>query len=116
MSTACVQPFLARVRHQPGVTIIDLEGEIDMHAEMALQQAYMEGESHSAHLILLNFRRVTSINTAGIALLRSLQSRSRQLRHLMLVHGLKSRYVELCQLTCLIDFMGIGIDEATISA
>ena len=58
----------ATVRQEPGVTVIDLTGEINGFAQDALDAAYAEAESNDPEAILLNFEGVDYINSTGIAL------------------------------------------------
>ena len=45
----------ASVRHQPGVSVVDLHGEINVFAEDVLNAAYAEAERRELDGILLNF-------------------------------------------------------------
>ncbi|TMB84701.1 MAG: anti-sigma factor antagonist [Chloroflexi bacterium] len=78
----------AQVRHQPRVAIIDLHGEINAFAEDVLNKAYAEAESRRAEVILLNFSDVDYINS----------------------------YVEIFQITRLVDFMSVFPDEKSALA
>ena len=104
------------VRHQPRVAIIDLEGEIDAFAENALNAAYAEAESRGADVILLNFSKVDYINSTGIALIVGLLARARKSKRHLLASGLSDHYVEIFQITRLVDFMSVFPDEASALA
>jgi len=106
----------ARVRHQPRVAIIDLEGEIDSFAEDVLNASYAEAESREANVILLNFSKVDYINSTGIALIVSLLARARKSKRRLLAYGLSSHYVEIFQITSLVDFMNVFPDEPSALA
>jgi len=97
-----IKRLQANVRHQPGIAIIDLHGEIDASAESVLNTAYNEAESQEADSILLNFSDVQYINSTGIALIVSL-----------LACGLSDHYVEIFKITRLADFMSVFPDEAS---
>jgi anti-sigma B factor antagonist len=103
--------FEARVRYQPRVAIIDLEGEIDSFAEDMLNAAYAEAESLEANVILLNFSKVVYINSTGIALIVGLLARARKSKRRLLAWGLSEHYVEIFQITRLVDFMNVFPDE-----
>jgi anti-anti-sigma factor len=108
--------FEAHVRYQPRVAIIDLEGEIDSFAEDMLNDAYAEAESRDAKVILLNFSKVDYINSTGIALIVGLLARARKSKRHLLASGLSEHYVEIFQITRLVDFMSVFPDEASALA
>src|SRR5437763_11571986 len=106
----------AQVRHQPRVAIVELEGEIDSFAEDVLNAAYAEAESRDANVILLNFSDVDYINSTGIALIVSLLARARKSKRRLLACGLSDHYVEIFQITRLVDFMSVFPDEKSALA
>src|SRR5438093_13220679 len=106
----------AQVRHQPRVAIVDLQGEIDSFAEDVLNAAYAEAESRDANVILLNFSKVDYINSTGIALIVSLLARARKSKRRLLAYGLSNHYVEIFQITRLVDFMNVFPDEVSALA
>lgn len=106
----------AQVRHQPAVAIIDLHGEINAFAEERLNAAYAEAESSAPDMILLNFSDVDYINSTGIALIVSLLARARKSKRRLLACGLSDHYVEIFQITRLVDFMNVFPDEKSALA
>lgn len=106
----------AHVRHQPRVAIIDLHGEINAFAEDVLNAAYADAESRQSDVILLNFSDVDYINSTGIALIVSLLARARKSKRRLLACGLSSHYVEIFQITRLVDFMSVFPDETSALA
>jgi anti-sigma B factor antagonist len=106
----------AHVRHQPRVAIIDLHGEINAFAEDVLNTAYTDAESRKADVILLNFSEVDYINSTGIALIVSLLARARKSKRSLLACGLSNHYVEIFQITRLVDFMSVFPDEKSALA
>lgn len=105
--------FEAQVRSQPSVAIIDLHGEINAFAEDTLNAAYAEAEKRGSDMILLNFSDVDYINSTGIALIVGLLARARKTRRRLLACGLSDHYVEIFQITRLVDFMNVFPDEAS---
>ncbi len=101
----------ASVRYQPRVSIVDLHGEINAFAEDVLNAAYAEAESRDSDVILLNFSDVDYINSTGIALIVSLLARARKAKRKLLACGLSQHYVEIFQITRLVDFMSVYPDE-----
>ncbi len=55
--------FEARVRHQPGAAVLELQGEINAFGSEALNAAYAEAEQHNPEVVLLNFTGVDYINS-----------------------------------------------------
>ena len=106
----------AQVRHQPRVAIIDLHGEINAFAEDVHNMAYADAESRKAEVILLNFSEVDYINSTGIALIVSLLARARKSKRRLLACGLSDHYVEIFQITRLVDFMSVFPDEKSALA
>ena len=107
-----VKTLEANVRHQPGLTVIDLQGDIDAAAEATLNQAYNQAEQNNANPILLNFDKVEYINSTGIALIVGLLAKARQAHRRLMTCGLSDHYLEIFQITRLADFMTIYDDEA----
>ncbi len=106
----------AKVRHESGIAIVDLHGEINAFAEDALNGAYSEAEGNGPGAILLNFGGVDYINSTGIALIVSLLARARASHHRLLACCLSDHYVEIFQITRLVDFMSVFPDEASAIA
>ncbi|HEX9922396.1 MAG TPA: STAS domain-containing protein [Anaerolineae bacterium] len=106
----------ASVRHQPGVAIIDLAGEINAAAEQTLQTVYAAAESQNPGAILLNFSAVDYINSTGIALIVRLLAQARKSQRRLLAYGLNDHYREIFRITSLVDFISIFPDEATALA
>ncbi len=108
--------FEASVRHQQGVAVIDLSGEVNGFADEALNAAYAEAVSPDPASVLLNFHGVSYINSTGIALIVSLLAQARKSHRPLLVCGLSDHYREIFQITRLADFMSIYPDEASAIA
>lgn len=106
-------PLKASVRHHLGVAIVDLRGEIDGGAEEVMDKAYARAEEHDPATILLNFSRVTYINSKGIALIVLLLARSQKSDRRLLACGLTDHFREIFQITRLSDYIGVCRDEET---
>lgn len=102
-----------RVRHLPGIAIIELHGEINAFAEQALTAAYGEACTQNPGSLLLDFSKVDYINSTGIALIVSLMAKTRQANCRLIAYGLSDHYLEIFTITRLSDFMKIYPDEAT---
>jgi anti-sigma B factor antagonist len=104
-------PFSAQVRNLAPTAAIDLHGEINAFAEPELSAAYSEAESYNPEKILLSFSGVDYINSTGIALIVGLLARARKAHRELLVCGLSDHYLEIFEITRLVDFMTIYTDE-----
>jgi anti-sigma B factor antagonist len=111
-----VGAFEATARSRDGISVIDLHGEIDTHAEAALAAAYAEATSTDPPAVVLNFSGVDYINSTGIALIVGLLARARKERRAIGACGLMEHYREIFQITRLSDFMGIYPDEEAAAA
>ena len=105
--------FEARVRLRAGQPVIDLLGEINAFASGDLSAAYHEAETQSPGDVLLNFDKVDYINSTGIALIVGLLAKARQSGRRLKVCGLSEHYMEIFQITRLIDFMRVYPDEVS---
>jgi anti-anti-sigma factor len=106
-----VRELVAAVRDHDGVSVVDLEGDIDRASNAALRAAYAEAAGSGRGTIVLSFERVGYINSTGIALIVGLLAQARADGHRIVACGLTDHYREIFQLTRLSDFMGIYPDE-----
>jgi anti-anti-sigma factor len=107
------------VNSAPGadsVAIIDLRGEINASAEGTLNAAYAEAGRWNPTAIVLNFCGVDYINSTGIALIVGLLAQARKANRRLLTFGLSDHYIEIFQITRLVDYMSIYPDEASALA
>jgi anti-anti-sigma factor len=107
------KPFEAAVRHESGVAIIDLYGDIDSFAEQNLNASYAEAQSFGPSKIVLNFGGVIYINSTGIALIVGLLAEARKSHIDLVTYGLSDHYAEIFRITRLADFMTIVSDESS---
>ena len=105
------QNFEAQVHPENGLAVIELQGEINATAEEALNQAYSQADHRDPSTILLNFEKVTYINSTGIALIVGMLAQARKSHRSMVVYGLSDHYKEIFHITRLSDFMTIYPDE-----
>ena len=99
------------VRHQDGVPVLDLVGDIDATAEAALQNAYDEAASDTSSIVL-NFTRTDYINSTGIALIVRLLADARARKVELTARGLSAHYRTIFEITRLADFIRIADDES----
>ena len=111
-----VKQFETQVRAQNGMAVVELHGEINSTAELALNAAYAEAEKISASGVVLNFQDVDYINSTGIALIVGLLAQARKSHRRLVVCGLSEHYQEIFRITRLSDFMQIFEDEPSALA
>ncbi len=99
------------VRYEAGTAVIDLQGEINIASEAALNQAYDNADKNNPAQIVLNFQQVVYMNSTGIALIVGLLARARKAHRKLAVFGLSEHYQEIFRITRLSDFMQLYPDE-----
>jgi anti-anti-sigma factor len=99
------------VMHLRDGMIIDLHGEINGGVEALLNAAYERAEAQNPTSIALNFSDVQYINSTGIALIVGLLARARKAKRTLMVFGLSEHYMDIFNITRLVDFMRVYPDE-----
>lgn len=108
----------ATLRRTGATAILDLEGDIDAHADAPLQQAWEQVLTAAAPpaRLLLNMARVEYINSTGIAVIVALMAEAGRMGLPLLVCNLSEHYVEIFRITRLADYMAVFPDEAAALA
>jgi anti-anti-sigma factor len=81
-----------RLRDAPPLVIIDLRGEITTFAQEPLMQTYQAALALGTRTVLLNFRDVGYLNSAGIAAIIGLISEARRASQRIFLTGLTPHY------------------------
>jgi anti-anti-sigma factor len=102
-----VRELEAAVRRSDGIPVVDLVGDIDANAEVALQAAWDEA-APGATAVILDFSRTSYINSTGIALIVQLLANARARGIALTARGLSPHYREIFEITRLSDFMAIA--------
>lgn len=107
--------FSTEVRHDDGAGIIDLHGDLDGHAEGALDRAWEQLSASPPEVLVLHFGDVGYVNSTGIALIVGLLARARETDTPVRAVGLTDHYRHIFEITRLADFMTIVTnDDAAI--
>jgi anti-anti-sigma factor len=101
--------FAAQVRHEDGVAVLDLSGDVSSGAEQKLLEAY--AQTAGTAVVLLDFSAVDYINSTGIALIVGLLAQARAAGQEVQARGLAEHYREIFRITRLSDFMTILDDD-----
>ncbi len=98
----------------PGVTVIDVRGDITPASEEQLMGAY--GEVNGASAVVLNFSELDYMNSGGIGLLVTMLVRAQRQNQRLLAYGLTDHYRQVFELTRLDDVISIHEDEVSALA
>ena len=80
------------LRDAPPLVIIDLRGEMTTFVQESLMRTYQQALARGATNVLLNFREVGYLNSAGIAAIIGLIGEARKTNHRILLTGLTPHY------------------------
>lgn len=93
----------------PGISIIDVAGDITPSAEDALSAAFEQ--LNGANAVVFNFNDLDYMNSGGIGLLVTLLVRAQRQKQRLLAYGLSDHYQQIFELTRLDDAIAIHTDE-----
>ena len=95
----------------PGGAVITLSGDIDGTAADVLTAAFeLAVRQSDPATVVLDFDRVSYINSTGIALIVSVLARARAERRKVVASGLSPHYREIFDITRLSDFIELFPD------
>ena len=94
----------ATLRELPPLTVIDLGGEVTTFAEDAVNGAYKRASEQGARHILLNFKDVEYINSAGISVIIGLLTEARKSDQTLMITGLTPHYTKIFQMMGLAQY------------
>jgi anti-sigma B factor antagonist len=112
--TDTATPFQVRAP-APGVTVIEIAGEVTRESDLHLQDAY-ERAGTDTRAIILSFDGLEYMNSSGIGLLVTLLVRAQRNRQQMLACGLTDHYRQIFELTRLDEVISIHDTEAAAIA
>lgn len=102
---------LAVRRAAPGVSVIDVAGEVTAFSEEALADAYGEAAGQGTEAVVLNFAGLEYMNSGGIGLLVTMLIRAQRNGHRLSAYGLTDHYRQIFSLTRLDEAIGLFEDE-----
>jgi len=85
-------------RQQPGTTIVDVSGDIDMGSSPGLRKLLLDSLK-SASRVVVNLGEVRYIDSSGIASLVEVLMKARDSRKRLVLFGLNKTVQEVLQLT-----------------
>lgn len=99
----------------PGVTVIEVSGEVTRDSDGALRDAY-ERVAAGTRTIVLGFDQLGYMNSSGIGLLVTLLVRAQRSRQRVFAYGLSEHYRQIFSLTRLDEVISIHETEAAALA
>jgi anti-sigma B factor antagonist len=93
-------------------SVIDVEGEVDRFSESALMSAYDEAARPGVRRVVLNFERLSYMNSAGIGLLVTLLIRAGRAGLRLAACCLNDHYLEILAITRLDEAIWVVPSEA----
>jgi anti-sigma B factor antagonist len=110
MSKAAVTMNTRKIKD--GLSVIDIQGEINAFAESPLMDAYTQATNDGAKTIVLNFKDLGYMNSSGIGLLVTLLIRVKRQNQRLLACELSEHYQQIFELTRLNEAISIYPNEA----
>lgn len=95
---------------EPGVSVIDIHGDVTPAAEGALTDTFEQ--VRSADAVIFNFADLDYMNSGGIGLLVTLLVRAQRRDQQLAAYGLSDHYRQIFELTQLDDAIHVAEDEA----
>lgn len=99
-----------------GVTTLQVSGEIDLHASPALRGALQKCAAAKAPCVLLDFSKVTYIDSSGLATLIEYVRESSGFKGKFGLFGLQKKVQTIFDLVRLNELFVIGESEAAVLA
>lgn len=104
------------VQRRPDATVLCLDGRIDAEADLPLRAALDDALATPTPRLVLDFSRLTYMNSTGIALVVGILGRARASGTPIAAFGLSDHYREIFRITRLADFLPVFENEADARA
>lgn len=98
-----------KLRNRSGVTVVEIEGEIDLFHANKLKQFVTELLENNVNRVILNMQAVTYIDSSGIGALLHIFSEAKKRKRYMFfsnIHGSVKKVIELTKLTGYFPIVG----------
>jgi anti-anti-sigma factor len=105
------QSTQVETRVEGEVGIMDISGEVTSFSEKVLQEAYDEFTSKGINKIGLNCEAVSYINSAGMAIIISILTKSRKKAQTIRSWGLTDHFQKIFDMVGLTKYMDLFPDE-----
>ena len=94
------------------VAVIEIVGELNGEAEGVLMDAYKRANQPPVQSLLLNFQKLSYMNSSGIGLLVTLLVRAQRKQQRLLACGLSEHYQQIFAITRLNEVISLHPSEA----
>lgn len=106
-----------KTRVQDGVGIIDISGEVTSFSEQILESTYEELTGEGLKKICFNFENVTYINSAGMAVIITILTRSRKRKQSLRSWGLTEHFQKIFDMVGISKYMQhLSSEEEALSS
>ncbi len=102
-----------QIRARENVGIIDISGEVTSFSEKVLAEAYEDLSSKEHTRIALNFEQVSYINSAGMAIIIGILTKSRERKQTLSGWGLTDHFKKIFDMVGISKYMQHYDDEAS---
>ena len=99
------QDTTVEVRVENDVGIIDISGEITSFSEKSLQDAYRKLDTDAVSKFCLNFTGVSYINSAGMAIIISILTKTRNKDQILRGFGLSDHFKKIFTMVGITKYM-----------
>jgi anti-sigma B factor antagonist len=99
------QDTQVEIRIQDGIGIIDIAGEVTSFSEKTLLQAYEKLDKDTVKKLCLNFQNVSYINSAGMAILIAILTKTRQRDQMLRGFGLSGHFQKIFTMVGITKYM-----------
>lgn len=106
------QTTQVETRVKDKIGIIDVSGEVTSYSEKMLDEAYEKLSSDGLKNIAFNFENVSYINSAGMAVLISILTKSRKREQTLRAWGLTEHFQKIFGMVGLTKYMDHAESEA----
>jgi len=96
--------------------VIDVQGELTGDAESAIMNAYAQADGDATHLVVMNFKQFTYVNSSGVGLLITLVVRARRQGKKLAAVALPPHFKKILLLTRLNEALPIYDSQADLEA
>ena len=105
--------FSAEVQIVGRAAVVNLEGNVDFSAEEPLKRVYTAASFMNPERVILNFSRVSYINSSGIALLIELLREVHAVNRSLAAYGLTDHFRHIFEVTRLAEYIPVFEDQSS---
>jgi len=100
-----VEEIHVNLRLEAKLAIIDMNGDVTSLAEKKLISAFEKAVAQPVKCIILNFTNVGYVNSAGMSIIISILTRSKNLGHKLRAFGLSEHFQKIFDMVGILKYM-----------